>query len=117
MDIEKIVDRFLGWKLPEDFSPDAGISFKRPEELYPQMEHPENEWPVGTNLLTADQASEMVKHILKGEEDRVDIFIKKIERVLESESDRGLTCSEAIGVFELFKKRILDEWDREECNE
>lgn len=26
--IKHMVDRFLGWKLPESFSPDAGISFE-----------------------------------------------------------------------------------------
>jgi hypothetical protein len=46
-----MVDRFLGWKLPKDFAPDGGISFK--ESAW---------WPVGTNLLTADQAKEMLQH-------------------------------------------------------
>lgn len=26
-DIERLVDQFLAWKLPGDFSPDAGITF------------------------------------------------------------------------------------------
>lgn len=26
--VKHMVDRFLGWRLPDDFSPDAGISFK-----------------------------------------------------------------------------------------
>lgn len=26
--IKHMVDRFLGWRLPKNFSPDAGISFK-----------------------------------------------------------------------------------------
>lgn len=47
-----MVDRFLGWKLPKDFAPDGGISFK--ESAW---------WPVGTNLLTADQAKEMLQHV------------------------------------------------------
>ena len=54
--LNKIVDRFLGWKLPEHFGPDCGISFVPPE-------HP-NSWPIGTNLLTADQAQEMFEHCL-----------------------------------------------------
>jgi hypothetical protein len=55
--IDKMVDRFLGWKLPSDFAPDAGISFDR--------EYGEK-WgmPSGTNLLHAGQAREMVKHML-----------------------------------------------------
>lgn len=57
--IDKMVDRFLGWKLPEDFSPDCYITFDR--EKAKQNPHC---WPVGTNLLTADQARAMVKHML-----------------------------------------------------
>ena len=26
--IKHLVDRFLGWRLPENFQPDCGISFK-----------------------------------------------------------------------------------------
>ena len=62
--IDKMVDRFLGWKLPPDFAPDCGISFQRESDY----EHPEfgrhKYEPVGTNLLTADQARAMVKHML-----------------------------------------------------
>ena len=56
MDIDKLVDRFLSWKLPKDFSPDGGISFV-PSKTHPDM------WPIGTNLFTADQAKEMLAHI------------------------------------------------------
>ena len=56
--IDKMVDSFLGWKLPEDFVPDAGISF------LPMGEHSSHFWPIGTNLLTDDQARAMVKHML-----------------------------------------------------
>ncbi len=46
--IDKMVDRFLCWKLPEDFAPDCYVSFDR--EKAKQGPH---SWPVGTNLLTA----------------------------------------------------------------
>ena len=49
--VKEMVNRFLCWKLPKDFAPDGGISFK--ESAW---------WPVGTNLLTADQAKEMLQH-------------------------------------------------------
>lgn len=52
--VGKMVDRFLGWKLPQDFAPDAGISFT-------PSTHPLG-WPVGTNLLAATQAKEMFEH-------------------------------------------------------
>lgn len=54
--IDLMVDKFLSWPLPQDFSPDGGIAFARPD-------NPAH-WPVGTNLLTAEQAREMVKHML-----------------------------------------------------
>lgn len=59
--IDKMVDRFLGWKLPKDFGPDAGISFK-PTKPYEGDELGNSWWPVGTNLLTADQARHMFEH-------------------------------------------------------
>lgn len=55
--IDAMVDRFLAWKLPKDFQPDGGISFK------PSVTHPES-WPIGTNLLTAVQARAMLEHIM-----------------------------------------------------
>lgn len=54
--IKQMVNRFLGWKLPPDFAPDAGVSFKPPINA--------DWWPVGTNLLNAEQAESMVRHML-----------------------------------------------------
>lgn len=54
--IKLMVSRFLRWTLPDDFNPDGGISFTR---------HP-GHVPVGTNLLTAVQAADMVRYILDG---------------------------------------------------
>lgn len=54
--IKQMVDRFLVWTLPENFNPDAGISFKR-------SNHP---MPTGTNLLDATQAEAMIRHITAG---------------------------------------------------
>lgn len=62
--IERMVDRFLAWKLPVNFTPDAGISFKanyNEGTAYP-MKHE----PVGTNLFTAVQAEAMVRHMING---------------------------------------------------
>jgi hypothetical protein len=60
---DEMVTRFLSWKLPQDFHPDAGISFTPydPPE-YPQMR--EQCWPIGTNLLTATQARAMLEHVV-----------------------------------------------------
>jgi len=58
--IDHLVNRFLGWKLPEDFHPDNHISINR-DEL---AKLPEHCWPVGTNLFTADQARKMFEYCL-----------------------------------------------------
>ncbi|EHK56853.1 hypothetical protein [Allomesorhizobium alhagi] len=62
--IKHMVGRFLGWKLPENFSPDGGISFKR--EFNENTPYPMKHEPVGTNLLDAIQAEAMVRHMIKG---------------------------------------------------
>lgn len=61
-DIKQMVDRFLRWKLPADFSPDAGISFK--PTFNDHLPTPCRHEPTGTNLFTAAQAEAMVRHIL-----------------------------------------------------
>lgn len=57
--VAHMVDRFLGWRLPEGFNPDNGIGFDK-TDLHPQH------WPIGTNLLDASQAEAMVRHLLDG---------------------------------------------------
>lgn len=62
--IKEIVDRFLAWKLPEDFNPDCGISFKKTfnEDMpFGPMKYE----PHGTNLFDAKQAESMIGHILR----------------------------------------------------
>lgn len=51
--IKQMVDRFLAWPLPGDFSPDGGISVTG-----------DSIEAVGTNLLTGVQAEAMIRHIL-----------------------------------------------------
>lgn len=55
-DVSKLVDRFLGWPLPEDFGPDCYVSFDREKAR-------QGSWPVGTNLFTADQARAMFEYV------------------------------------------------------
>ncbi len=50
-----MVDRFLAWRLPQDFAPDCYIGFEREKATA-------HGWPAGTNLLHAGQALEMFKH-------------------------------------------------------
>lgn len=67
--IKHMVTRFLGWKLPENFSPDAGISFNAEFNVefnarngLPAQRHQ----PVGTNLFDAQQAEAMVRYMIDG---------------------------------------------------
>lgn len=59
--IKVAVDRFLSWPLPQGFSPDCGISF---DGRKPDQWNPVRQWPVGTNLFTADEARAMFEYCL-----------------------------------------------------
>lgn len=60
--IKLMVDRFLGWKLPENFNPDGGISFKK--AFNEKTPWPMKNEPTGTNLFDATQAEDMIRYIL-----------------------------------------------------
>ena len=59
--IKYMVERFLGWRLPQNFRPDAGISYTRPN--YPASV---DATPSGTNLFDATQADVMVRYMIDG---------------------------------------------------
>lgn len=61
--IKYMVSRFLGWRLPKNWNPDNGISYQRPNYAHAPADH---DWPTGTNLLDADQAYWMVRHMAAG---------------------------------------------------
>ena len=56
-----MVDRFLRWKLPLGFAPDAGIKFDKPSYMALG-----DDMPTGTNLFSADQAAAMVRFMITG---------------------------------------------------
>lgn len=56
----EMVQRFLNWELPANFSPDGYISFAR----HRLGQGSPATWPTGTNLLTYEQAEAMLAHIL-----------------------------------------------------
>jgi len=60
--VDVMVDRFLSWELPKDFAPDGSISFQHGADARGNMPS----WPVGTNLFTAEQAKQMILHMLNG---------------------------------------------------
>ena len=63
--IKHLVNRFLAWKLPDDFHPDCGIQFDAEAAM---RLHPSNRRyePIGTNLLTVTQAEAMVRYMIQG---------------------------------------------------
>lgn len=63
--IKHMTERFLGWKLPENFNPDAGISFNPEYHTHPWPTVARHE-PIGTNLFDYTQAEAMVRHMLEG---------------------------------------------------
>ena len=56
--IQKLVDRFLGWKIPGTFGPDCYISFDKDTAIK------NNSWPIGTNLLNAEEAKGMIQYLV-----------------------------------------------------
>lgn len=60
--IKHMVNRFLNWKLPENFNPDGGISFE--PTINAHTEWPSNQEPTGTNLFDYTQAEAMVRHMI-----------------------------------------------------
>jgi hypothetical protein len=81
----EMVTRFLGWRLPEDFRPDGGVTFT-------PINHPAC-WPVGTNLLTATQAQAMLEHVIKPAMDA--LYSGEVRHVLKLLSDGEISVAKA----------------------
>lgn len=62
--INHMVERFLAWRLPANFCPDGGISFKA--DYNEHTDYLGKHEPCGTNLFDAQQAKEMVRAMLSG---------------------------------------------------
>ena len=62
--IKYMTQRFLNWRLPEHFNPDCGISFTTDYNV--NTPYPAKHEPVGTNLFSADQAEQMIRHMAEG---------------------------------------------------
>lgn len=63
IDIKAAAQKLMGWPLPKDFSPDCGISF---DGRGPDARGYDKGWPTGTNLLTVQQAEQMLAYALEG---------------------------------------------------
>lgn len=96
--IEHMVQRFLRWRLPDDFNPDGGISFKA--TFNEHTAHPMKAEPVGTNLFDYRQAKEMVRSMLEGlPNDHSDTIAALRKQV-----------SDAVGALEAAREFIADEY-------
>lgn len=58
--IEEMVNRFLQWRLPASVCSDLCVTDRTYAERYPESRS-------GTNLLTADEARQMITHVLAAE--------------------------------------------------
>ncbi len=67
--IKHMVERFLRWKLPENFAPDGGIKFEATGNAGTQYEYKRE--PTGTNLFDFEQATAMVRFMLADWRDEV----------------------------------------------
>ncbi len=61
--IKHMVERFLQWRLPENFNPDAGISFTPNYGV--GGPYAGKHQPSGTNLFDYTQAQAMVRHMIE----------------------------------------------------
>lgn len=80
----EMVQRFLGWRLPDDFYPDGGVTFNR--EVNGGL-RPKTWWPVGTNLLTDPQARAMLEHVVGPEFDALLARCEAVEARLAEAHD------------------------------
>lgn len=91
--VKHLVDRFLGWRLPESFRPDCGIHFDADaaKKLNPRNHRYE---PSGTNLFDATQADAMVRHMLEGmpPSERDDTLDKRLRRIATAPTADGNTA-------------------------
>lgn len=62
--IKHMVTRFLAWPLPDNFSPDGGVSFDPVGNKGTAHEYQHH--PSGTNLLDHTQAETMIRYLLDG---------------------------------------------------
>jgi len=83
--IKHMAERFLSWKLPENFNPDDGISFNPVVNL--GTEYQRRREPTGTNLFDYTQAVAMVQHMLEGLSTQPTADAATVERVASALGD------------------------------
>lgn len=109
--IAAMVNRFLCWPLPKDFSPDGGISFRNE----PDAGGYAPTWPVGTNLLTADQARQMFEHVTAEENTDLRPHQQRVVDEKEELDKKATALSDFIGHSPIFE--TLDAAEQERLKE
>lgn len=89
--LDRLVSRFLGWKLPEDFAPDGGISFDINKCKYGTNTY----LPSGTNLFHAGQAKAMLTYVLEDEPSICEFG--QLERAFDAQSKELLIAVKLLG--------------------
>ena len=92
--IKHLVNRFLGWKLPHNFSPDNGISFTPIAGV--DGPHPFRREPVGTNLFSGTEADAMVRYMTEGmppDHTLMDALVKALE-VITAMDPKGIRADD-----------------------
>lgn len=101
--IKHMVSRFLGWKLPENFNPDDGISFDPIANRGWKFERRRE--PVGTNLFDAAQAEAMVRYLIDGMPTTQEPAPQMSEREWKLPALREAICNEIIDIMRVYDKQ------------
>lgn len=75
--LASLVNRFLSWKLPDNFNPDGGITFTPVRNA--GTAHEFTYTPVGTNLFDATQARQMIEHLLADDQAVIDYIVPDVD--------------------------------------
>lgn len=83
--IKHMVDRFLGYRLPDNFNPDGGVSYEKFGNK--GTPHQYRHQTSGTNLLDATQADAMVRHMIEGMP-AADTSTRPVDQIFDAKSER-----------------------------
>ena len=106
IDIDKMVSRFLSWKLPKDFHPDGGVVFIPTKDRGYDSPH----WPCGTNLMTAEQARKMFERVTADEP--AEGLLPHQQRVVTEKADLDERLGRLFAFFQTQTFEALPEAER-----